>query len=43
MIESYPKDGARKIDEEGLGKSITDPCIGRERTQRLILDMAELL
>lgn len=43
MIESYLEDGCRKIDEEGFGKSITDPCLGWEKTERLILDMAELL
>lgn len=43
MIESYLEDGARKVDEEGFGKSITDPCIGWDKTERLVLDVAELL
>ncbi|MBQ3482663.1 MAG: 3-deoxy-7-phosphoheptulonate synthase [Clostridia bacterium] len=43
MIESYLEDGCRKIGEEGFGKSITDPCIGWEKTERLILDIADLL
>ncbi len=43
MIESYLEDGSRKIGEEGFGKSITDPCIGWEKTEKLILDIAELL
>ena len=43
MIESYLEDGARKINEEGFGKSITDPCIGWEKTEKLILDIADLL
>ena len=43
MIESYLEDGCRKIEEEGFGKSITDPCLGWEKTEKLILNMAELL
>ena len=44
MIESYIEDGAQKIgDCEVYGKSITDPCLGWEKTERLILDMAEIL
>ena len=43
MIESYLEDGARKVTEEGFGKSITDPCIGWEKTERLVLDVADLL
>ena len=43
MIESYIEDGAQKIGEGVYGKSITDPCLGWEKTERLILDMADLL
>ncbi len=43
MIESYIEDGAQKIGENVWGKSITDPCLGWEKTEKLILDMAELL
>ena len=44
MIESYIEDGAQKIDgNEVYGKSITDPCLGWEKTERLIYDIAELL
>lgn len=43
MIESYIEDGAQKIGEGVYGKSITDPCIGWDKTERLVLDMAELL
>ena len=43
MIESYLQDGCRKITEEGYGKSITDPCLGWEKTQRLVLDIADSL
>lgn len=44
MIESYIEDGAQKISDcEVYGKSITDPCIGWEKTERLIYDIAEAL
>ncbi|MBE6852788.1 MAG: 3-deoxy-7-phosphoheptulonate synthase [Ruminococcus sp.] len=43
MIESYIEDGAQKIGEGIYGKSITDPCLGWEKTERLILDIADLL
>ncbi len=43
MIESYLEDGARKIGEEGFGKSITDPCIGWDKTEQLVLEIADLL
>jgi 3-deoxy-7-phosphoheptulonate synthase len=43
MIESYLEDGCRKIGEEGFGKSITDPCLGWEKTERLVLDIADLI
>ena len=44
MIESYIEDGAQKIGpNEIYGKSITDPCLGWEKTERLILDLADLL
>ena len=42
MIESYIEDGAQKADEGIYGKSITDPCLGWEKTEKLILDLAEL-
>ena len=43
MIESYLEDGACKAEEHIFGKSITDPCIGWEKTERLILDIADKL
>ncbi len=43
MIESYIEDGAQKPGENIYGKSITDPCLGWEKTKRLILDLAEVL
>ena len=41
MIESYIEDGAQKIGEGCYGKSITDPCIGWDKTERLIYEIAE--
>ena len=42
MIESYIEDGCQKISaDEVYGKSITDPCLGWEKTERLIYDIAE--
>lgn len=43
MIESYLEDGAQKIGEGCYGKSITDPCLGWEKTEKLIMDIADLL
>ena len=44
MIESYIEDGCQKIsDKEIYGKSITDPCLGWEKTERLIYDIADVL
>ena len=42
MIESYLEDGAQKPGEHVFGRSITDPCLGWEKTERLVLDLAEL-
>ena len=42
MIESYLEDGCQKIStDEIYGRSITDPCLGWEKTERLILDLAD--
>ena len=42
MIESYLEDGAQKISDcEVFGKSITDPCIGWEKTEKLVLEIAD--
>lgn len=43
MIESYIVDGAQKIGEGIYGKSITDACLGWEKSERLIYDIAEML
>lgn len=41
MIESYIEDGAQAPGEGVYGKSITDPCLGWEKTEKLIYDIAE--
>lgn len=43
MIESYLEDGSQKIGEGVFGKSITDPCLGWEKTEALIYSIAEQL
>lgn len=43
MIESYIEDGAQKIGEHIYGKSITDPCLGWEKTKNLIYKIADSL
>lgn len=44
MIESYLIDGSQKItDDYVYGQSITDPCLGWEKTERLVLDIADAL
>ena len=43
MIESYLEDGAQGVNEHVFGKSITDPCLGWEKTEQLILDIADKL
>ena len=43
MIESYIEDGSQKAEEGVYGKSITDPCLGWEKTEKLILDLADSL
>lgn len=42
MIESYIEDGNQKLEDGVYGKSITDPCLGWEKTEKLILEIAEL-
>lgn len=43
MIESYLEDGAQKIGEDVFGKSITDPCLGWEKTEEMVLHLADKL
>ncbi len=42
MIESYIEDGAQSDTGDIYGKSITDPCLGWEKTEKLILELGEL-
>ena len=43
MIESYLEDGAQGVHDHIFGKSITDPCLGWEKTEQLVFDIAEKL
>jgi len=43
MIESYIEDGCQKIGEGIYGKSITDPCLGWEKSEALIYSIADKL
>ena len=43
MVESYIEDGNQEIGGGVYGKSITDACLGWEKTEELILNMAEYL
>jgi 3-deoxy-7-phosphoheptulonate synthase len=43
MIESFLLEGAQDPSGEEFGKSITDPCLGWEDSERLVLDLAEFL
>lgn len=43
MIESYLEDGAQKIGDGVFGKSITDPCLGWEKSEKLVRDIADLI
>lgn len=46
MIESYIVDGAQKLTADSdycHGQSITDPCLGWEKTETLIREMADIL
>ncbi|MBE6798031.1 MAG: 3-deoxy-7-phosphoheptulonate synthase [Ruminococcaceae bacterium] len=43
MIESYLIDGCQAVGGSTFGQSITDPCLGWEKTERLIYDLAELI
>jgi 3-deoxy-7-phosphoheptulonate synthase len=42
MIESYLADGCQPVGGGVYGQSITDPCLGWEKTERLIFDLAEV-
>ncbi len=42
MIESYIEEGSQHIGDHVYGKSITDPCLGWEDSERLIYKIAEM-
>ena len=42
MIESYICPGNQKIGEHIYGKSITDPCLGWDESEKLLYDIAEM-
>ena len=43
MIESYLEDGNQSVDGAVFGKSITDPCLGWQKTEKLILEIADMI
>ncbi|WP_294148487.1 3-deoxy-7-phosphoheptulonate synthase [uncultured Clostridium sp.] len=43
MIESYIEPGCQKVGEHCYGKSITDPCLGWDDSERLLYEMADSL
>ena len=43
MIESYIEDGNQKVTDMVYGKSITDPCLGWEKSEKLIYEIADIL
>jgi 3-deoxy-7-phosphoheptulonate synthase len=43
MVESYLVDGKQEVGGTCYGQSITDPCLGWEKTERLVLDLADSL
>lgn len=43
MIESYLEDGSQSVDGGVFGKSITDPCLGWEKSEKLIFDIADMI
>lgn len=42
MIESYIEDGNQSERDHVYGKSITDPCLGWEKSERLIRELADM-
>ena len=43
MVESYIEDGSQSVGGCVYGKSITDACLGWEKSERLIYEAAESL
>ena len=43
MIESYLVEGSQGVDGGVYGKSITDPCLGWEDSEKLVLRIHEFI
>ncbi len=43
MVESYLEDGNQPVAGGVYGKSITDPCLGWQKTEKMIYDLADLV
>ena len=43
MIESYIEPGCQKVGDGAYGKSITDPCLGWDESEKLLYEIAELV
>lgn len=43
MIESYLEDGNQSVGDGVYGKSITDPCLGWDKTEKLIYELADMI
>lgn len=41
MVESYLEDGSQMVGNGVWGKSITDPCLGWRKTEKLLYEMAD--
>jgi 3-deoxy-7-phosphoheptulonate synthase len=41
MVESYLEEGSQKVEEGVYGKSITDPCLGWDASERFVKDLAD--
>ena len=42
-LESYLEDGCQPVDGTVYGQSITDPCLGWEKTEKLICELADMV
>lgn len=43
MVESFLEEGSQGLKDNVFGKSITDPCLGWKESERLILEITEVL
>ena len=41
MVESYLEEGSQKVEDGVFGKSITDPCLGWDASDRFVKELAE--